>query len=413
MRTAPLLAFAIMCSAYFCELQIPAWGAEHARCGLPAAVADDWQIGDQGIALANPERLCALSGKLDKPDSPNVHAVVLVRNGRLLFEYYRKGDDEKWGSPIGEIEYTPEVRHDVRSISKSVVSLLVGIAVDRGLIRSIDEPVFRFFPEFASLRTPLKDRILVRHLLTMSSGIKWDERRPYTDPENSEIKMILAPDSYRYVLDQPMAADPGKVLNYSGASTSLLAAILEKVSGPGKVWNYSGGSTTLLAAILEKVSGKPLLDFARESLFTPLGITDVEWVSMPNGQPAAAGGLRLRPRDLAKVGQLVLNQGSWNAKRVISTTWLEESIEPRFTGWNGRYGYQWWLGTSHMEGQTIEWIAGLGFGGQCLFILPKSQAVVVITAGLYKDVQDASDIVIYDILNKYVLPAIGQGALKQ
>jgi CubicO group peptidase (beta-lactamase class C family) len=242
----------------------------------------------------------------------------------------------------------------------------------------------------------------------MSSGIKWDERRPYTDPENSETKMFFAPDSYRYILEQPMATDAEKVLNYSGASTTLLATILEKV-GPGKVWNYSSGSTTLLGAILEKVSGKPLLDFARESLFTPLGITDVEWTSMPNGQPAGHGGLRLRPRDLAKIGQLVLNQGSWNAKRIISTTWLKESIEPRFTTWYGNgYGYQWWLGRSPIERQTIEWIAGLGFGGQCLFILPKYQAVVVITAGLYKESGErVSDIVINDILNKYVLPALG------
>jgi CubicO group peptidase (beta-lactamase class C family) len=301
-----------------------------------------------------------------------------------LFEHYRKGYDEKWGRPIGEVEYAPDVRHDVRSISKSVVSLLVGIAVDRGLIRGIDEPVFTFFPEFGSLRTPEKDRILVRHLLTMSSGIEWDEERPYTDPENSEIKMIFAPDSYRYAFEQPMTAEPGKV------------------------WNYNGGSTTLLAAIVEKAAGKPLLEFARESLFTPLGITDVEWLNVPNGQPAAASGLRLRPRDLAKVGQLFLNEGSWNGKRVVSTIWLQESIEPRFTVWNGnRYGYQWWLGRSAVKSRTIDWTAGLGLGGQRLFILPTYDAVVVVTAGLYKRDFQAQDLVAFDILNNYVLPAIG------
>jgi CubicO group peptidase (beta-lactamase class C family) len=346
-------------------------------------IADGWQNGDQGAAIANPERLCALRDKLAKSNSPSVHAVVVVRNGTLLFEHYRKGYDEKWGRPIGEVQYAADVKHDVRSISKSVVSLLVGIAIDRGLIRSVDEPVFTFFPEFASLRTSEKDRILVRHLLTMSSGIEWDERkRPYTDPENSEIKMIFAPDSYRYAFEQPMAAEPGKV------------------------WNYSGGSTTLLAAIVENVTGKPLFDFARESLFTPLGITDFEWRYMPNGQPAAASGLRLRPRDLAKVGQLFLNEGSWNGKQVVSTTWLRESIEPRFTVWTGnRYGYQWWLGRSSVKGRFIDWTAGFGLGGQRLFILPTYDAVVVITAGLYKSsIQYVVDI---DILNNYVLPAIG------
>jgi CubicO group peptidase (beta-lactamase class C family) len=384
LRTAPLVAYAVMWSACFCGLQIPAWAEVQSRCGLPVLIADGWQVGDQGTTIANPERLCALRDKLAKSNSPSVHAVVLVRNGTLLFEHYRKGYDEKWGRPIGKIEYAPDVRHDVRSISKSVVSLLVGIAVDRGLIRGIDEPVFTFFPEFASLRTPEKNRILVRHLLTMSSGIKWDEERPYTDPENSERRMVLAPDSYRYAFEQPMAAEPGKV------------------------WNYSGGSTTLLAAILEKATRKPLVEFARESLFTPLGITDIEWLNTRSGQPVAAYGLRLRPRDLAKLGQLFLNEGSWNGKRVVSTTWLQESIEPRFTGsYGNRYGYQWWLGRSLVKGQTIEWIAGLGLGGQCLFILPTYDAVVVVTAGLYKrSIQDMFDIVI-DILNNYALPAIG------
>jgi CubicO group peptidase (beta-lactamase class C family) len=386
MRAVPFVACAVLSLACSGGLQIPAWAEVQSRCGLPALIADGWQVGDQVTTIANPERLCALRDRLANSNLPRVHAVVLVRNGTLLFEHYREGFDEKWGKPLGEVQYAPEVRHDVRSISKSVVSLLVGIAIDRGLIRSIDAPVFTFLPEFASLRTPEKDRVLVRHLLTMSSGIKWNEERPYhTDPENSEIKMIFAPDSYRYAFEQPMAAEPGKV------------------------WNYNGGSTTLLATIVEKATGKPLLDFARESLFTPLGITDVEWLNVPNGQPAAASGLRLRPRDLAKVGQLFLNEGSWNGKRVVSTTWLQESVKPRFTVWNGnRYGYQWWLGKSLVKGQTIEWIAGMGLGGQRLFILPTYDAVVVVTAGLYKRSLQDQDLVALDILNNYTLPALGE-----
>jgi CubicO group peptidase (beta-lactamase class C family) len=177
MRVAPVVVCTVLSLA--CSGG-SAW-AEESRCGVPATLEDGWQVADRGTTMANAELLCALSDELAKSNSPNVHAVVLVRNGALLFEHYRKGEDEKWGTPLGEIQYAPDVRHDVRSISKSVVSLLVGIAVDRGLIRSIDEPVFTFFPEFASLRTPEKDRILVRHLLTMSSGMKWDEERPYSD----------------------------------------------------------------------------------------------------------------------------------------------------------------------------------------------------------------------------------------
>jgi CubicO group peptidase (beta-lactamase class C family) len=378
MRVPSLIAVA--CIAL---LQAPAWAGEESRCGLPATIADGWEIGAHDGAIANPERLCALIDYLGRPNSLNIHAVVLVRNGRLLFEHYRKRQDERLS--IGGIDYKPELKHDVRSISKSVVSLLVGIAIDRRLIASVDEPVYTFFPELASLRSPEKDRILVRHLLTMSSGIKWNEKPPFSESGNSERRMTFAPDSVRYVFEQPMANEPGKV------------------------WNYSGGSTTLLAAIVEKVTEKPLLDFAREALFTPLGISDVEWRNLPSGQPAAAFGLRLRPRDLAKIGQLVLSDGSWNGNRIVSAAWLQESIEPKFAGWYGnRYGYQWWLGKSAVNGRVIEWIAGFGFGGQRVFIIPQYDAVVVVTAAVYT--KGTQDLVTFDILNTYLLPAMEEVA---
>jgi CubicO group peptidase (beta-lactamase class C family) len=387
MRVPSLIAAAVFSVACIASLLAPAWAEEESHCGLPATIADGWEIGDRGAAIANPERLCALTAMLDKSNSPNVHAVVLVRNGTLLFEHYRKGEDERLGTSIGVIDYKPELKHDVRSISKSVVSLLVGIAIDRHLIASIDEPAYKFFPEFASLRSPEKDRILVRHLLTMSSGIKWNEKLPFSEPGNNERGMTFAPDSYRYAFEQPMADEPGKV------------------------WNYNGGSTTLLAAIVEKMTEKPLLDFAREALFAPLEITDVEWLNVPNGQPAAAFGLRLRPRDLAKIGQLILNRGSWNGNQIVSAAWLQESVKPRFTGWSAnRYGYQWWLGRSAVKGRIIEWIAGFGFGGQRVFIIPEYDAVAVVTAGLYK--KGTQDLVTFDILNTYLLPAIGDEQAK-
>jgi CubicO group peptidase (beta-lactamase class C family) len=171
--------------------------------------------------------------------------------------------------------------------------MLAGIALDRKLIARLDEPVFKFFPEYASLSTSAKERILLRHLLTMSSGIAWDENPPYTDPENSERRMSVAPHPSRYVFEQPLATESGKV------------------------WNYNGGSTVLLGAIVQKVTGKLLVDFAREVLFEPLGITDFDWVRMPNGAIAAASGLRLRSRDMAKFGQLMLSRGKWRGKQIV------------------------------------------------------------------------------------------------
>jgi CubicO group peptidase (beta-lactamase class C family) len=347
-----------------------------ASCGLPGTGSNDWQIETQTAALVDPKPLCALIDELTSTKA-NVHSVLVVRDGRLVFEHYRGGADQKWGMPLGQVAHGPDVKHDVRSISKSIVSVLVGIALDRKLITSIDEPVFDFFPEYASLRTAAKDRILIRHLLTMSSGIAWDEKRAYTDPQNSEIRMIYAPDPYRFVLEQPMAAQPGKL------------------------WNYSGGSTALLGAILQKVTGKPLADFARVSLFEPMSITDFEWVKMPNGEIAAASGLRLRSRDMAKVGQLLLSRGEWQGKRIVSAKWLEESLKPRFQPEpRFRYGYQWWIGSS--QSRKIDWYEAHGLGNQRIIVLPSSNAVVVFTTGLYFEDNPETT----DLLERFIFPAL-------
>ena len=139
------------------------------------------------------------------------------------------------------------------------------------------------FPEYASLRNADNERITFRHLLTMTSGLKWDESLPYNNPANSELQMDDAADPIKYVLEQPVIAPPGSV------------------------YNYNGGNTTLLGAALAKVTGKRIDDYAKERLFGPLAITDFEWLPLPKtGQPAAASGLRMRPRDAAKLGQLMI-----------------------------------------------------------------------------------------------------------
>jgi len=308
----------------------------------------------------------------------------------LVFEHYAAGHDERWGTPVGRVEFGPDVKHDLRSVTKSVTSLLVGIAIDRGLIRGVDEPVFGFFPEYADLRTPEKERIRLRHLLTMSSGLAWDEAASYMDsatgapnPANSMTSMESARDHYRYVLEQPVVAPPGQT------------------------YNYSGGSTELLAAVLRKTTGQSLDEFARVALFEPLGITDIEWARYPNGDPAAAFGLRLRPRDIAKLGQLVLARGVWQGRQIVSASWLDESTSPHIKGQPPfLYGYQWWLGRSSIEGREIRWVAGFGYGGQRLTVVPALDLVVVVTAGLYQN--PLFRVVPGRILNQHVLPAVGQ-----
>lgn len=382
---ARLASLSLVVAAICCAgLQfIPSARSEAAgSCGAPVEVDGGWQAATPRQAGLDAARLCALDEKLDATPEMNVHAVVVIRGGKLVYETYRAGEDQRWGTKLGVVPHTAQTLHDVRSISKSVVSLLFGIALDRQLIAGVDDHIFDYFPDHAALSTAEKDRIRLRHLLSMTSGLAWDERRPYTDPANSEIMMIRSPEPYRFVLER-------RIWN-----------------APGEAWNYSGGSTQLLAGVLQAATGRPLADFAREALFDPLGITDFEWVTMPaSGEAAAASGLRLRPRDMAKIGQLVLDRGVWNGRRIISEAWLEESTGARAEGWFPyRYGYQWWVGESKIGERTVAWIAGWGLGGQRIYIVPADELVVVITAGLYAS--DSQGPVMLDILNNHVLAAI-------
>jgi CubicO group peptidase (beta-lactamase class C family) len=223
----------------------------------------------------------------------------------------------------------------------------------------------------------------------MSSGLAWDEvSRPYSDPSNSYLLMGAAPDPYHYVLNQNLVAKPGTI------------------------WNYNSGDTALLGVILKKVAGRSLDVFAKEALFDPLGIKNWTWVHAANGNPIAAAGLRLLPRDLAKIGQLVLARGAWSGRQIVSAGWIDQSLAPRiagrgmlFDGYEGMwsYGYQWWLGRTLIDHRDIDFAAGVGLGGQRLYVVPTQNLVVVVTAGLYDG--PLQDLAGGTVLKQFVLPA--------
>jgi CubicO group peptidase (beta-lactamase class C family) len=342
-----------------------------------------------GWLVATPEsvgfescQLCAIGNAVRNGRLRNLHGVVVVRRGRLVFEQYFTGRDEHWGSPVGDMTFGPETLHDLRSVTKSIVSLLYGIAHAQGTVGSVDRPVLDAFPELADLRTdPARMRILVKHALTMTMGTEWNENLPYSDPQNDERQMEDAADRYRFVLGRPL------------------------VAAPGECWNYNGGATAVIAKLVARGTGRPLLDFATERLFTPLGITDVEWVTDRQGEPIAASGLRLQPRDLAKIGQLVLQRGRWGDQEVIPGGWLQDATTAKAQPDQFlRYGYQWWLGGSSFGDAQTPWIAGFGNGGQRLFIVPELDLVVVVTAGNYNN-PDSWRLPMA-ILNQFVLPAL-------
>ena len=360
-----------------------------ADCPKPTDFHDGWTVAAPEQEGLDPALICGIGPRLEALKEANAHGVVIARHGRLVYERYFAGNDWRLSMPLGDVSFDAATKHDVRSISKCVTSLLLGIAFDRGLLTDLDASVFSFFPEYEALRTPEKDRITLRHLLTMSSGLAWDEIQ-YTDPSNSYRQMEFAPRADHYVLAQPLAAQPGEV------------------------FNYNTGTVNLLGLILRKVSGKRLDAFARETLFDPLGIEDWDWDYDAGFNPAAGSGLRLRPRDLAKIGQLVLEHGKWHGQQIVSSSWIEDSTTPRLSGKDAAmmfmrpehltsYGYLWWLERSPPEHPERDMIAGAGYGGQRVLILPSLGAVVVTTAGLYGD--KTAGLTALTTLNEFVLPA--------
>src|ERR1700730_18210446 len=345
---------------------LPVYADPPDDCGVAVARDDGWPVASiNEDKLIDRAALCRMADRLAASSDANIHAVLVARSGKLVFERYFRGSDEIpgriYGRRVENVTFDADTLHDMKSVSKSVASLAVGVAIDRGLIRSVNEPIFSFFPELSDLRSPEKDRIQLVHALTMTMGLKWVEAIPSNEDDNDEVRMHMASDPCRYVLGLPATAPAGQE------------------------YFYNTGALTLVSAIVRKATGRPLDEFARETLFQPLGITSVEWVRV-KGDSDAGGGLRMRPRDMAKIGQLVLASGRWNDSQIVSKAWIETSAAPKIEATGGQfYGYLWVLGRSLPNGREVHWAGALGRGGQSIRIVPELDLVVVVTAGYYQD----------------------------
>ncbi len=341
-------------------LALPLHAAETA-CAVPATIADGWERADPAASGFDAQALCAALQEATKGEV-NIHGLVVERHGRLVAEIYRRGKDRPMGNLFSrEVDFGPTDLHDMRSVSKSVVSLLVGVAIGQGRIAGVTTPVLDFYPRDQDLRTPARSAITIEHLLTMSSGLAWKEEvTTYGTRANDETHLLWAWSPYRYVLDRPM------------------------VAFPGERFNYSGGDNTLLADILERATGKDLRELARTELFAPLGIESWEWVTDLYGRPVPFAGLRLRPRDLAKIGRMLLHHGQWQGRQIVPADWVAASLAAHIATGDGlQYGYQWWVGSVQRRGKAIAWSAAIGNGGQRLYVLPELDMAVVVTAGEY------------------------------
>lgn len=281
--------------------------------------------------------------------------------------------------------------HDVRSVSKSVVSALVGIARGDGAIKSLDEPLIDWFPEHAELATPERRRITLAHALSMTAGLEWSEDLPYTDPRNDEIRMTRDAQPLRFVLSRPLVAEPGRT------------------------FKYNGGLAQAMAAVVQRASKTPFQAYAKLKLFEPLGIDNVEWAGSLGDMPSAASGLRLRPRDLAKIGSLYLHGGRWNGKQVIPSDWIDRSTRRQvrmgspFGADNELgYGYFWWYVCGPSSLGVTEARVAIGNGGQRITVYPGLEMVVTLLAGRYDDPGSAMELP-RRLFREHVLPAVKSG----
>jgi CubicO group peptidase (beta-lactamase class C family) len=317
-----------------------------------------------GTAMTASHADAPLSGRaigqaVENGELPGLHSAVIQIGDTRLVDAYMLGEDEVWGRPIGMVAHGPDTLHDLRSVTKSVVGLLYGIALSEGLVPPLDAPLYAQFPEYADLLDGSgRADMRVEHALTMTLGTDWSEDVDYTNPENGEIGMEFSDDRYRFVLQRNV------------------------VAAPGTRWNYNVGATALIGGLIARGTGMPVDAFAAERLFTPLGITHFEWSAGRDGVPSAASGLRLRARDLAKIGQLVVQDGMWKGAQIVPKDWLEASFTPHTPIGGGiSYGYLWYI-VDATEGDII---FAAGNGGQRLQFSRKAGLLLAAYAGRYND----------------------------
>lgn len=360
---------------------------------VPPLLNDGWKVSNADSEGVDSKQLADLTSEIRAWPELGVHAIIIERDNKLIFEEYFEGFDEQWGDELDKRTMTAETRHDLRSVTKSVISALVGIALGEGALHSVDQPIIEFFPEYPELNTAERRRVTLAHALSMTSGFEWNEEIPYSNPRNDEIQMTRDPHPLRFVLSRKL------------------------VSEPGSKFNYNGGLTQVMAAVLVRATKNTLQDYARTRLFEPLGITDVEWMGELAGMPSAASGLRLRARDLAKFGSLYLHDGKWNGKQIIPARWVEQSTSRRFPfkssgapdgGGKFGYGYFWWYGCYATAKDLIEVRAAIGNGQQRVFVIPGFNMVVTVFAGRYNDFRTANTLS-QRILLEHVIPAVKTG----
>lgn len=324
--------------------------------------------------------LDSLTAVVAEKDHPDIHSILIAKNGTLLYEKYFNG-------------WTKDSLHDSRSAFKSVTSLLVGIALDKGLIKDVHQKVYSFFPEYNDFsgNNAWKKDMTIEHLLQMKAGFDCEE---FNDGKDCETDMMASGDWVRFSLNLPMK------------------------DKPGTVWAYNSSAPMILSGIISRVANMSVMDFAAKYLFGPMGIQHYRWTVDPAGHGMTAGSFYILSSDFVKFGEMVLQKGLWNGKRIVSAAWLEKSTNtpigiPDFSflkfsrspvaipqpTW---YGYYWYSEEVRTKNYREKVLFASGNGGQYIMLIERLGIAVVFTQGYYGSWKAKRA---FDLLARYIIPA--------
>ncbi len=319
---------------------------------------DGWQTSTPTEQNMDSAKLEAMINYIEEQQFA-IDSILVIRNGYIVEEKYLSTQND-----------TP---HQIYSCTKSIISALIGIAIREGYIDSVDQKVVNFFPERnISNLDSRKQAMSLEHLLSMTTGLEWNELNiPYSS-QNSVYQLRRSNNWVQFILDRPMVAEPGTT------------------------WTYNSGASHLLSAIIAQTTGNSTLAFAQKHLFEPLGISNVHWSTDPQGIFLGGSSIRLTTRDMAKFGYLYLNNGTWNGEKTVPAEWTNKSTR-KFISLSEYtdYGYQWWIFPQ------LDVYSAIGYGGQWIVVIPKYDIVVVFTASMGED-----DLPFYDLISDYIIPAV-------
>jgi CubicO group peptidase (beta-lactamase class C family) len=333
---------------------------------MPEELGDGWAVAAPTRVATNVALLDSMIRRTEVGHYVNIHSVLITKNGFLVLEEYFDG-------------YDRDTLHEIRSATKSIGSMLVGIAINRGLIPSDREPIYRYFEdeyEPAYGWTDQARQVEIRHLLSMMSGYECDDLATNFACEHA---MFGSNDWVQYSLDLPFAHEPGER------------------------WAYNSSSLILVGEAVAQASGMKLDAFAKEGLFEPLGIERFRWQYSPTGCPWIGGGARMIAREMAKIGQLMLNRGVWNHERLLSEDWVDKSTTKQGETFSGvDYGYLWQIGETYIGRDLVTAFWASGNGGQYIIVVPELRMVVVFTGGNYNSPLAGQA---FRMLTGFILPA--------